>query len=90
MYKAILTPYIGYGDWSLIGSREEKHPPTLKPNEKVTIELSKDEQLKKFLEPKTYRSCPDGYKKPELSLIRVYFEDGTVWKSSEQEPIENP
>jgi hypothetical protein len=90
MYAAVPTPDMGYGDWSVAGIRMNtaREEPPLKPHERATITVSKNEYLEKLLNPKTYRRCEEGHKKPELMIQEAYFEDGTAWAPSLQRFVE--
>ena len=84
MYSMIPSPRIGYGDWSAAGIKVPDHADaTLKPQEKATIVVARDKYLLELLNAKTYHSCPDGHKKPELMLQNVYFDDGTEWRPNQ-------
>jgi hypothetical protein len=87
MYTGVPVPRIGYGDWSVRGESEKANPnqPPLNPNDKAQIVVKNDDYLSHQLNPKTYASCPEGYRKPELMLVAVYFTDGTNWDVNTQE-----
>lgn len=88
MYSSIPTPYIGYGDWSLAGlDIKSSNEPLLKPGEKAIIKVPTERWLSKLLSPGTYRSCPEGYRKPELMLQDVYFDDGTMWRPNQHSDL---
>ncbi len=85
MYTMIPTPNIGYGDWRIVGAKRNlRDEPPLKPQQRATITVERDKYLEDLLNPKTFRSCPDGHKKPELMLQNVYFDDGTEWRPNQQ------
>lgn len=85
MYAMIPTPNMGYGDWRIVGAKTNlRDEPPLKPRQRATITIERDQNLAKLLNPKTFRSCPEGHKKPELMLQNVYFVDGTEWRPNQQ------
>ena len=53
--------------------------PPLQPTDKATIKVPNDKLLQTLLNPKTYESCPEAHKKPQLMIQEVHFDDGAVW-----------
>jgi hypothetical protein len=58
--------------------------PPLQPSEKATIKVPSDKLLRTLLNPKTYKSCPEAHKKPQLMIQEVHFDDGAVWHPNQK------
>jgi hypothetical protein len=75
MYGTVPSPRIAYES-----GKESPSEPVLQLNDKAIIKVSNGKELRRFLNPKTYESCPEGYKKAILMLQEVHFADGGVWR----------
>ncbi|HND19883.1 MAG TPA: hypothetical protein PLB18_10940 [Acidobacteriota bacterium] len=77
--------YLAYGDPALANS-EDPAPvdPVLQPSQRVSKKFD-GWIIDKFLNRKTFKNCPEGKNRPHMNLLKVWFEDGTVWDPVEAE-----
>jgi hypothetical protein len=72
------SPNISYRD-------TEAGKQALRPNDKATINVSSDKRLRRLLDPKTYVSCPEAHKKPQLMIQEVHYAGGGVWYPNQKQ-----
>lgn len=83
LYKG--GPFLRYGD-AKIANPDDLTPfdPVLQPGQKASKTFD-NELINELLDRKTFKSCPEGKNRPHMNLLKVWFEDGTIWDPVEAE-----